>query len=639
MIFFSGLVVALVLGLFIRGLINPSKVRQQVENAAVRIHPDVRVSFEDARISLADGFLPRLAVVVSRVRMESNNSCWMSPRLLADEIVLPLSVPAWLSGRAPWQTVEAGEVELRLTATRPAACENTESLPGKTEESPAAGPVSVVSIVRREQKPSLAASGDMERLRIRRLTLVSEVYPEGSVDLNDFEFHVRSSQPRVYQVKARTHGFRDEGQVDSLSMTNMELEYKEFPERLLDMRFFGHWREGAYTLQGRYSLETRELHAAADLRHLPLSQLLILVRRLGGRAVDFNPRQSWLSLKADINGPLDKLKEAPVVLRELRLEGDLGDLSAEQLVIERLYPLKFAPSRLDIRSLDLDRLLQFLQRSHPSPVLNKVGRFTGVLDVQDDQNFLLSGEHSGLEFIFANQGQREIQTVNRLHGRVRRDKGRWLIGVDRAEFDRGEFLGEARLESSPDFHDSELRLKIERLVLAPAVQKVMTRNGEIGPLQGHLQARLRDGVPERLKGALKWSHLTMEGARLRGLQMQFDETAGDIVLSPHLDLLEFGADSTAWKIIEPILTPETREGGAAALKELSGQFRFRNFNKISWNRVIAHLEKPSGVLTADGGWEPTGQLRGQVQLRSKDRVQRWSVEGTRDEPRLVEERK
>nr|HRO68136.1 hypothetical protein [Pseudobdellovibrionaceae bacterium] len=334
-IFWTGVIVSVVLGLLLRGMINPQTVRQRLESAASQIHPTVRVDFENAEVSLADGWIPRLAVVVHRVRMVSTNTCWMAPRLIADEIRLPVSMTALLFGRSPFRQVEAGDVEIRLTSVRPAVCDQGVS----TVLGPQAKPEQkmAIRIVRDEggkMAPAAQSSEEIDSLRIRRLMLVSEVYPQGTLDLGDFNFSVRSTQPAFYQAKAQLTIVRGSGPMDQALRASLDVDYKEFPEKTVDLRINGRLREGTYSLTGSYSPDRDDVKLAADLRHVPLVELFDLIKGRDARMQDFRPRLSWLSLRAETAGEAKRLSRLPIDLSQLRLEGDLGEVVSDQMRIE-----------------------------------------------------------------------------------------------------------------------------------------------------------------------------------------------------------------------------------------------------------------------------------------------------------------
>lgn len=630
-IFWTGVILAAVLGLSIRGLLNPTKVRTQVESAASRLHPDVRVSFDGAHVSLSQGLIPRFAVIIERVRMESPNACLFGPRLLADEIRLPISVYSWLFEGSPWKRLEAGEVELRLTKDRPSNCEQAETQ--VVSETPLPGSPSVgVTMVRRERSTNEKTSEEIDGVDIGRLNVISETKTPFSVDLERVEFRIRSSRPRVFHLRALTRLVREETTGEYLTSAQVEAEYKEFPEKILDLRLSGNWREGAYLLNGRYSPDDQQIRLDGELRHLPLSQFLIALKKIGGPSGQvFNPRQSWLSFKAEATGSVNDLNVLNATVRDFLLEGDLGEIAAEKIQIQKLQPLSLAPSRLEVRNLDFDRLLQFLGREHPSPILNRLGHFAGWVDIRDDQNFHLRGEHSGLEFIFSNKGEREIQRVDGLEGDLVREKGRWLADVKRAKFDQGEFEGKISLTADSEFSAIDLRLDADRLLLAPAVRRLMTSGGDVAPLQSQVKMVVKSGKLEQIKGSLKIPHLAIEGVTIEKFNAQFGDQKNEIVLSSKMDHLAMGADSAAAKVFTQIV-PAQRE---FSFSQLSGRFLFRELNEIRWSGVTARLNtaKPS-TLSSEGSWVRSGSLSGRVDLNGSQERGSWKVLGSRDEPVL-----
>ncbi len=77
-ILLTGLILAFLIGYTTKSLLSPARIKSQLEKAASHIHKDIKVSFDSAELSLADGILPRFAVVIKQVRMESDQACWMS---------------------------------------------------------------------------------------------------------------------------------------------------------------------------------------------------------------------------------------------------------------------------------------------------------------------------------------------------------------------------------------------------------------------------------------------------------------------------------------------------------------------------------------------------------------------------------
>jgi hypothetical protein len=644
-IFWSGVIISIVIGLILRGLMNPAKIQKMVEDAAARIHPEVKVTFESAHLSLARGVIPRLAVVIDKVRMESPNPCWFGPRLYLNEIRLPISVSAWLLGQSPIQRLEAGEVEARITAVRPAGCnlEGVQTEAAKTQneitaaaQSEAAEVPSAVVLVRNEKdkRAKGRTSEDLESLRIDRLTLISEIEPVGVLELDNVEFLVRSNNPRVFHLGARLHLLKDESTGEYQTHANLTAEYKEFPERALDLRFAGNWREGSYTLTGFYQPELDQVKLSADLRHLPLSQVVDLLKRANAVDTDFQPRQSWLSFRADMAGSATRLKEQSLRLSDLQIEGDLGDIRGAKVEIVKMNPLRFLPFRLEIRSLDLDGLLQFLNRPHPSPMLSRLGRFRGIAEITDPMNFSLLGEYEDLEFIFSNKGQRELQNIKRIQGELRRRQGLWSIDGSRVEVNEGALDGDVKVTANEDFRNMALVLRIDDLRLSPAVQRLMTRGGHLSPAQSQLQMKWQEGQIKQVKGFFKMPSLKVEGVGIERLHLQLGEKNGEILIQPKIERIEIATDSAAGEIMKTSLRPEWQKNGLIVFNSVSGQFSLRKLREMNWTKLSARGGVPGLQFRSEGGWDEQGILHGQFIVRAKELRESWQIMGTRDRPTL-----
>lgn len=634
-VFFSGLLIAIVLGLALRGVLAPARIRSLIENAAERIHPDVKVSLEGAHVSLARGPLPRFAVVIEKVRMEGGNPCWMSPRLYADEIRLPVSLWSLLTGGDPFKRIEANEVEIRLTEER-RNCEGLE--PRESVVVAAPSPSSGVTLVGKTSPKTdspLKTSGQIEDIEISRLILVSEVSPVVNVDLRDFRILVKSAQPRVVQMDAKTDLLKqDTGEL--LSHANLHVEYKEFPETRVEARVFGNWREGSYSIGSTLRQEDESVQLQAELKHLPVGQLLETLNRWDLLKTDFSPRQSWLSFKAQAQGSYEKWKNIPAELRDVKLEGDLGDIEIEKLDLERLEPAKAAPFKVEVRSLDLDRLIQFLKKEHPHPALNKLGQFRGIAEVRDPENLRWSGDWQGIEFVFSNKGRREIQTIRRWPLDLSLEKGKWTLSARDAEVDQGSMKGSLLATGDRDLRRVDLQLKADDLSLAPAVQKLMTNGGEIAPLKAELKVLWDLGKLQRLQGRLRWPLIKMEGLQIEQFNGTLDLKNDAIVFSPQVDRLALGADSPAAKLLQPALQPAWLHDGSLALKGASGQFVFRDFKAMKWKEIKARVETDGTNLRSEGEWNPSGDLTGVFEARGKGPKKSYKISGTRDNPVLTE---
>lgn len=624
----SGLILASVIGLSIRGLTAPTKIKSLIEAATSHIHKDVKVEFESAQISLSHGLFPRFAVVISNVKMDSSNECWMTPRLRADEIRLPLSFFALLHGESPITEIEGGKVQVDLrTAYR--NCEAKAS-----EEAPSSPAIQQFVKLKNSQRSGETDKREpqVEAIRIDELEITApHVEP---LNFQNFAIRVKSFSPRVVEVSAKTQLFRDEQVGDYLSHMSVWAEYTEFPKKSVSSVISGNWREGSYELKGHYLLEEEDLNAQMDLKHIPLSQVMQVMKRFQWVKEETNSRQVWLSLHAQLNSPKVVLANTDLRLRDVLLEGDLGEMHLDEAHMVSLSPVRYFPFTVELHRLNLGKLLSLLKKKHPSSALGELGAFEGTAQVRDADHIDISGVHRGLEFIFANKGQREVQTLKEFQGHFQLDHGKWTALISQVQPDQGVFDGQLQAEADSELKNIDLKAKASEVRFAPSVIKLMTAGGSLGPLAAEVHTKLEDGKMSLLKGTLSADSADVEGVSFTKLKMNFDANKGsDLVTQAQVQRLQIQVHSPSFEILKDLIEPEWMIDNHLDIKNFSAQFRGGDNKSFNWKNVTAQFAAANGGrLNSDGGWNDDGLLSGQVTFQSSKGAKHWLLGGQRDEP-------
>jgi len=622
----AGVVLSLILGLSVRGLTAPSKVKAMVESAASKIHKDVHVEFDSAQLSLSNGLFPRFAVVIGKVKMESENECWMTPQLLVDEIRLPLSFWALLRGENPITEVEAGTVEVNLRSPYK-NCE-TGGAAEPAHETPQIKQFVTLKNPARSESPQTPTQ--VEAILIDQLRISAPPLSE-PLELAAFAIRLKSNSPRVIEMTAKTHLLKDQQVGDYLSHATLWGEYTEFPKKSVQGRLSGNWREGSYQLKANYLMKEEEFTSEVDLKHIPLSQVAQIFKKMNWLKEDLNARQVWVSLNLQTTAKKADLKKSGMQIKDLRLEGDLGDLTLPEARIVSLQPLRYFPFTVDIQRLNLERLLTLLNRPHPSPALGQLGHFTGTAVFKDDDHIEISGTHKGLEFIFSNKGQREMQTLREIAGDMKLEKDRWTIAISRFTPDQGAFDGQMQLLADRDFKNLEIKAKAQELRMAPNVVKLMTTGGQIGAFSGDMDMKFQEGRLNSIKGILNSENINVEGVELAKAKMNFDYVKGEVVTQVQAQKLSMRVGSPAFQLLKDLVEPEWMSDDHLAMKNLSAQFRSDNLKALAWRNFQAQLEK-GGRISSEGAWDEEGFLAGQIQAQTGKSNHKWLVAGKRDVP-------
>lgn len=626
----TGLIFSFIFGYTFKSYLSPARVSSHVEKAASHIHKDVQVNFDTAQLSLSDGLFPRFAVIITEVRLESVNKCWAAPVLEVDELRLPLSLWSLFRGEPPVRNLEADKVTLTLREDLQ-GCDRNENLENEKKRS-ASIPLVSLSPSQKEIK----YQNELRSITIGEFHIVADKYPQISSDLMQFTVNVKSFEPKVIEVRAKTHLLKDQQVGDYLSHANLFVQYQESPQVKVQSHFFGNWREGHYSLIANYTLDEHLLAIEADLKHIPLSQILTILQKYNLASKELNGRQAWISTKARLVAPLDQLRQSPLEVRDLRLEGDLGELKAEYINVSSIEPLKFSPIVVAIKKLDIAKLLFLLNRPKGSSMLGELGFFSGQAEIQSDQVMKMSGEHSGLEFVFSNKGQRELQVVDRMVGDIDLRGDQWNFSVKRVEPRGGVFIGEVKLTADRDFHTVAMKTRVDELLLAPAVQKLMTNGGNIGALSLDVDLQVKDGILGYLKGLARLDGMTVEGLSFGKTKAAIDWSHGEVILNTQSKSLTVAPSSVGAPLLKQVTLPSWWTEDALAMNSLTGVFATKDLKVFSWKNVQGHVGK-GGRFVTDGSWDEAGLLKGSVHSHEAKKHKKWVIEGDRENPTFAEE--
>lgn len=630
-ILLTGLLLAFFLGYTTKSLLSPNRVAARIEKAASHIHKDVKVTFASAKVSLSNGILPRFAVIISDVKMESSQECLGAPVVTVDELSLPISMWNLLQGKAPVRRVEGNNVHLTLRED-PKSCDDDTGL------IPVAGTAPLVKPQAVTLSPSESANkyrNDVRGVFVRSLRISSEKHPQYSTELQNFAVKVTSFEPKVIEVTAKSHLLRDTQVGDYLSHANLYLQYKESPEAQVQAHFFGNWREGHYSVIANYNLAERLLAVESDLKHIPLSQILALLQKYELASKNLNGRQVWVSTKARLMGPVDEIRESPLEIRDVKVEGDLGELYVERINVSALEPLRYDPIQVEVRKLDLEKLLFLLNRPRQSGIFAGLGVFAGRAEIISDRRMKLTGEHSGLEFIFSNKGQRELQVLDSVVGDASLDGNDWIFQIKRVAPRGGLFAGDLKVTADRDFKSIDARINIDELLLADPVQKLMTGGGNIGPLTMDSDVHLQEGKVQRLRGQLRVDSMDVEGVNFGKMRAQLD-WKGTVVLSTQIQSMKVAPGSPVAGVLKNVTLASWWSPQGLSLNSVNGRLESADFKDFSW-KGIQGIAGRTGRLITNGSWDASSQLRGSVTVRDGKIQRRWKIEGSREVPVFVEE--
>lgn len=630
----TGIIAAFFIGFSLKALFNPVRLTAKVAQAAGRVHRDVSISFDSARMSLADGLFPDLAVVITNVRLSSEKVCWGRPEIFIDEIRMPLSPISWFRARVPVRRVDIHEMVLNIRSEI-AKCEGQVRLESNvTVVKPIENenPLSSNSVVKElTESPSQLKKNPIDKLNIYSLRVNYIPEPRYKAKFDSIRIRAKGQAPRSLTLDAKTHLFKDEGFGDFLSYANIHLEYSEHPEELLIVHFFGNLREGYYSLIGNYSFADHLVNIETELKHIPLTSIIGLASRVTGDDWKINPKKLWLSLKANTSGASEDLKKSPIKIRDVRIEGETLEIKTDSLEFLTIEPLVYKPIKLSIKNLGLLEAFSIFETKKLSKALGNLGSFSGFAEIKNATDIHLAGDIKGLELNFSNRGDRAVQVIEKMNGDIRFLNDSWQLKLDHIVPKNGVLSGEVDVVADKEFRKVQLNTKVEEVIFSEEVQKLMTSGGHVDPMRASISAEMNSGIIQKLNGFVKVGGFLIDGIDVGKADLKLSYEKEHIVINTNVSKVKISNQTTADEFINHAIPIEWKTKSGYEFSNISGKFEVHNSKEMTWHNVVSLVEKNKKVVL-DGGWNKDGVVFGQMLLRDGGDLTRYRILGTREEP-------
>jgi hypothetical protein len=628
-----GLLAAVILGTITQAVFSPDRIKAQIQMAADRVHEQMEVSFEHAHLSLADGFWPEIAVVISEVRLISEKKCWLSPDLYANEVKLPLSLVGLITGKITVNTVIVDEAQLRLRSQH-VECEADQSV-----KIAATNPKAVVVHAEDnlpaetgQKNPSLTEKykgprNPVENVLIRTFKVTYEPAGVGTVRLDKIRFR-RKQDSKDLRVDGMFNLGAETLAADFSSFASFQLEYKAGEDAMLKGLISGNWREGLYDFQIDYMEKKQNLIVLGDLRHIPVSQILPALKKYSLIDNALDGKSLWMSQKISFQGSLQDTQSQVLRIEHLGIEGDLGEIKGSRLEFASLKPLRLKPFELDLHGIGVEKLLKAFNKAHPGPTLGSLGVFSGKLKFFDQDHLELKGDHSGLEFIFSSQGRRESQIISLIRGGISYQAGRWDLDLNEARPLEGIFEGKIDLRSDRDWQNVSLRVNFEELQLSPKVVALITAGGELSPITGKLDLNLDQGQMKSLNGRLQIKSLNYDRLQAKGFSVALSTDAKNLVAKAQVQNLELPPDWSGFQYIEPLNELAKTWAKPLELTEFSSHLEMSPQSALQWKDL--RVKGDQLRIQSTGGWNATGIMNGKLALKAGANAENWVLSGHRE---------
>lgn len=655
-IFLPLLVLSLFLGLFFKAKFSDEIVSLRIRQVANHLDPNFKVDFNTARLSLSDGLFPELTVIVEQVSAQSKDVCQLSPTILTDEIRIPFSFLDLIQGKYEINEVNLGHVDLALHPI-PTSCGTKKEALSEVISKEIRNTQDISSI--RFEK-SLESNLRFVTIRSLRIQIPEEKISD--FEMRRIKFEINPAAKTIIVGGAISLPIqRWAGDIGSLA--DYKVTYSENSSKQMQVEAKGIWREGSYKLNSLIDLDKKTISYHLNANHLPLSQLNNTLKKYNTSFSELDGGQEWVSFDLSSDGDQQLTANHSAILKNFKIEGDVGEVDIEKINFKQFDPISFEPFLINLRGFRFDVLQRLIGKNELPPFLANAGQFNGSLSVISKDQLQLSGESSGIEFIFSNRSMRQTQTFSLvgIQGSVKNK--RWQIFLDRIRPLDGLFLGQVKLSGSEnekkqlndeDNNSWSAHINLDELSLSPEVQKLMTNDGSMGSWSGEVRLKANMNQVSEAQGLVAIQnfeidnlsihknlikiHSSKENIISNNVKTENSRRSATINVDFILDGLQLEEPSEIFiflKKIKPDLPSILHAKNAKLNIKLDGRLDF------SWD--LKNIETEAFRLSSDGGWDSYGNLRGHINWQDKnangslEKVRRWKIEGSRDKPILKNE--
>ncbi len=612
-VIFSGLILSLLLGFFVRGLTKPEVLQSELQSAVGKIHSSTDVSWGSAVISLKNGWLPRFSILIRDVKIVSSETCWGTPLLYARELELPVSLLSFFERGQPLQKIYIRDAFLEMKSNFICNSKSKVVRPTTPEKDP---PVLVrlKPLSHSQETPPLVLTDFIfENLKVRQ----SEwVFPNWN--FNNLELSVKENHPWYAEVKSDFSIPDMEGVETGAHLTAV---YKEFPSQVLEIKVNGHWREGTFKVNGSWEGAQKGWSYQSQFNHIPF-QFLKSVAQRTHTPWNWPDKPMWFSFSTKTVVPFTDWNSSQHFVKQLDIEGDLGEFSIPNLEIKSWSPFKVSPFAFNVQPADLTSALVG-QNLKKIGLFSSLGKLSGQGQWSSEKDMLFSGRVEKMKIPFFHRDQKYTQTIQFLNLEAQLKSGLWKMSFQNLNLDHGNSNLSLTLEGNQDLSSGQARSQIEALQMAPEVYKILDIQNTDLTIQGKLSARWKQNKIQDLSSQFKANQL---------------QTSSFSLVKPVLTIKKI---SSLWdfKLQSPLFSLQNLSFVGLG-KEAESDLKFPYDSKL----MLAHLtldnqknikwKVSSSVIRSEGLIDSGEGIKGILKLGTRSQEKTLEITGTRQTPLL-----
>lgn len=410
----SGLVLSIFLGLLVRSQIAPHRLKNELNRYVEKIelekaHQKLKLNFNEAEVKLTDWGIPGAFLIVKNIKISSGLPSCTDNQIYIDSLVLPINLWDVIFSKKEIDKIRLGLVELRTSHFD--KCLSDFNSVKKESGFPIA---EVESFNQEKKNNSNELAIDSEKpvhVFIERLKLLDRGYYDYPILLQSLNLHGQLLASRLVkaEVNSQFFLFKDSNKLNYQLRSNLDLQYENRNQLDISAKVSGKLIDKNFNLKFDYDHQNQIVKASHSFENVSLKAALTLLN--SHKNTD---GLTGISISSQGSGEYNlKSKQFDYYkVQELSMTSESGHLSAREIQITQLSPLKYQPFELKLNNFDMSKLKYFYGAASLNKSIDSYGLASGKILVKDNE-FEAQGQMTDAAVIFSNKGRRAIQKIDK----------------------------------------------------------------------------------------------------------------------------------------------------------------------------------------------------------------------------------
>ncbi|HAG91706.1 MAG TPA: hypothetical protein DCL41_07530 [Bdellovibrionales bacterium] len=515
-----------------RLLLNSERAQTRIISEVQKKFPEWEVKADRVQLHLASGIWPGVTVELGRFQGSRKVKCG-EPELHidVDSLKIPVSLWSLLVQNSKTGLISMDRVDIEVAeknCDREAVVESGQSLAGPSKSSKVPSTKSSSQLV-----PDSTALPEQLGLRsiyneIRQRVSGLKI-EEVSIFLSkDHNWSLKISQLHLNVEDPITLG----GDLSIWSRWERGELRQDFSFALSLMGPLLEWnletgvKEGKVSWTGQMDEEAKTFLQQLKVHQGPMSDLLSVLYRVGLLDVLPEMKRVWLNCELTQGGGFKRqldFRTLPVRIDKCRIDGEVGNISVEpQLVYFNEPHLKSGPIAVKFKNLSLDLLFENFALPKMDVIFARLGNWSGQVQVTSLKEVSFSGILNGMKVNVSHQSLQGIETIEQIEARGSWRDPQLKVNLSHFSLTGGEADGEAQLSYDKQKNEGDFLVDFKRLSFSAPIQRLLFQKGA-KPLQIHLEAGLKDGKVDHLKGKFGSEEIYGQGWSVKNIESKISQ--------------------------------------------------------------------------------------------------------------------